>query len=164
MRSSASSRPRSRSGYLLASVVGLALLGAALVGCGGAATAAPPDATLGVTDAWVRPPVGPDRPAAGYVTITNPGGTADALVGASSPIAMSVEIHETTMDSSGMAGMHPIPRLEVAAGGTVKLEPGGYHMMLMGTGDKLKIGDTVEITLQFEHAGTVVVKAEVRAG
>ncbi|MEO8462330.1 MAG: copper chaperone PCu(A)C [Chloroflexota bacterium] len=150
--------------HFLASVAALALLGAALVGCGGSQTAAPSAATPVVTNAWVRPPVGPDRPAAGYLTITNPGGTTDALVGASCSIAMSVEIHETTTDSSGMTGMHPIHRLEILAGGTVKLEPGGYHMMLMGTGDKLKIGDKVEITLQFEQAGTVVVEAEVRAG
>ncbi len=164
MRSSRSSRPRGLSRHFLAGVVGIAIVGAALVGCGGSQLGAPPAAAPIVTNAWVRPPAGPDRPAAGYLSITNPGGTPDALVGASSSIAMSVEIHETTTDSSGMTGMHPMPRLEIPAGGTVKLEPGGYHMMLMGTGDKLKIGDKIEITLQFEQAGTVVVEAEVRAG
>jgi copper(I)-binding protein len=107
--------------------------------------------------------MGADRPAAGYMTITNPGGVADALVAVSSPIAMSCEIHETSMDSSGMAGMHPIDRLEIPAGGTVTLEPGGYHLMLMDT-QAMTVGGTVELRLEFEKAGTVVVEVEVREG
>jgi copper(I)-binding protein len=40
-------------------------------------------------------------------------------------VAASVEIHETSLDSSGMAGMHPVDPIPVPAGGIVKLEPGG---------------------------------------
>jgi copper(I)-binding protein len=76
---------------------------------------------------------------------------------------MSCEIHETSMDSSGMAGMHPIERLEIPAGGTVTLEPGGYHLMLMDA-EAMTVGSTVELRLEFEGAGTVVVQAEVRGG
>lgn len=143
-------------------LIGLLALAAGLAGCGSAATA-PPALTPEVTGAWVRPPIGADRPAAGYLTIANPGDEADALVGVTSPIAMSCEVHETTMDSSGMAGMDPIDRLEIPAGGTVTLEPGGYHIMLMEAG-AMTVGDTVELRLEFEKAGTVVVQAEVREG
>ena len=119
---------------------------------------------VAIADAWVRPPMGADLPAAGYLTITG-GDAADALVAASSPAARTVEIHETTPGMSGMTAMHPVGRIDVAAGGTVKLEPGGYHLMLMGPDTQAIVaGATVEITLTFEEAGEVVVEAEVRAG
>jgi copper(I)-binding protein len=153
-----SRRSSRRVGALLA-VVGLAAV--TLGACSAGASTAPSAATPVISDAWVRPPIGADRPAAGYLTITNPGVTADALVGVTSPIAMSCEIHETSMDSSGMAGMHPIDRLEIPAGGTVALEPGGYHLMLMDS-QAMTVGTTVELRLEFEGAGTVVVQAEVR--
>jgi hypothetical protein len=108
--------------------------------------------------------MGPDRPAAGYLAITNPGGGADALVSASSPIATSVELHESTADASGMMAMHPVDRIDIEAGGTVKLEPGGYHLMLMGVTRMPAVGETVELTLTFEKAGDVVIQAEVKAG
>jgi len=145
----------------LLAVAGLAAT--ALGACSTGASTAPSGAKPVISDAWVRPPIGADRPAAGYLTITNPGAAADALVSVTSPIAMSCEIHETTMDSSGMAGMHPIDRLEIPAGGTVTLEPGGYHLMLMES-QAMTVGSTVELRLEFEQAGTVVVQAEVREG
>ena len=121
--------------------------------------------TIGVTvtDPWVRPPAGPDRPAAAYLTIEAIGDRSDALLAVSSPAAARCEVHETSMDSSGMAGMHPIERLEIPAGATVKLEPGGYHIMLMEPRE-IVAGQTIELSLEFEKAGTVIVTAEVRGG
>ena len=77
---------------------------------------------------------------------------------------MEVEIHETIPGMSGMAGMRPVERIDVAAGAVVRLEPGGYHLMLMGVGSGLAADQTVEITLTFENAGDIVVQAEVRQG
>lgn len=117
-----------------------------------------------VSDAWVRPPMGSDRPAAGYLTITG-GDAADALIAASSPIATDTQVHETMAGMSGMTGMQEVDRIDVAAGETVKLEPGGYHIMFMDPdASMLTVGETVEITLTFETAGDVTVQAEVRAG
>lgn len=156
-----SSRRCLRRAAALLAVAGLAAV--ALGACSTGATTAPSAATPVISDAWVRPPMGADRPAAGYLTIMNPGAAPDALIGVTSPIAMSCEIHETSMDSSGMAGMQPIDRLEIPAGGTVTLEPGGYHLMLMGA-EAMTVGSTVELRLEFETAGTVVVQAEIREG
>ena len=143
------------------------VLAAVLAGCGGSAASASPESSTAsvptVTGAWVRPPLGPDRPAGGYLTITGAPGSADALVSARSEVAASVEIHETTADASGMAAMHPIQRLDIPAGGTVRLEPGGYHLMLMGVSVPLVVGETVEITLTFETAGEVTIQAQIRA-
>jgi copper(I)-binding protein len=116
-----------------------------------------------VSGAWVRPPMGADRPAAGYLTITG-GSEADALIAASSPISIDVQVHETTESADGM-GMQEVERIDIAAGATVMLEPGGYHIMfMMPDPEALAVGGTVEITLTFEKGGEVVVQAEVRAG
>jgi copper(I)-binding protein len=119
--------------------------------------------SLTVSEAWVREAPMTDRPGAAYLVIANSGGQADALVGASSPAAASVEVHETVAAASGMTAMHPVERIEVPAGGSVRLEPGGYHLMLMGLKDPLVGGETVQLDLQFERAGTLSVQAVVRA-
>jgi len=159
--------PVSWTSFGLASAI-LLVVAACSSGSGTASASATPasmtPAAPTVSDAWVRPPMGPDRPAAGYLTITNPGGEADALLSVSSPIATSVEIHETTPDASGMMAMHPVERIEIQAGGSATLEPGGYHLMLMGVTEMPAVGETVELTLTFEKAGDVVVQAEVKAG
>jgi copper(I)-binding protein len=117
-----------------------------------------------IADAWVRPPMGPGQPAAGYMTITAPSGGADALIGASSPVAAAVEIHETSTDASGMMGMRPVDRVELPSGSPVALEPGGYHLMLMNLDGDLEAGDTIDLVLEFENAGEKTVRAAIREG
>lgn len=142
----------------------VALATAACSSSGGSASAAPSGAaTPTVSGAWVRPPMGANLPGAGYLTITG-GSAADALIKASSPIAGEVQIHETMAGMSGMTGMQPVDQIEIPAGGTVKLEPGGYHLMLMDLKEVPAVGSTVQLTLTFQTAGDVVVQAEVRAG
>jgi copper(I)-binding protein len=68
------------------------------------------------------------------------------------------------MPGSGMLGMQKIDRLEIPAGGSVELKPGSYHLMLIGPTQELTVGDTIEMTLDFEKAGPVKVTAEVREG
>lgn len=143
-----------------ATIVASLVVALFLVGCG---SGAPTGSAPTISGAWVRPPQGMDRPAAGYLVITG-GSAADALLRASSPIAGKVEIHETTMDSSGMTGMHPTSRIEIPAGGTVTLQPGGYHLMLMAVTGTITVGGTVQIELTFEKAGTITIRAEVKQG
>jgi hypothetical protein len=77
-----------------------------------------------------------------------------------SSIAMASPLASTSGD---MMGMEPVARLEIPAGGTVQLAPGGYHIMLIGLTKDLNVGDTVQVTLKFEKAGDVTVTAQVRA-
>ena len=150
-----------------ATFIFVAMLVAAACSSGGSASNAGAAAGSGtavtVADAWVRPPMSPGLPAAGYLTITG-GGAADALGSAKSPIAGEVQIHETMAGGSGMTGMQPVDKIDVPAGATVKLEPGGYHLMLMNVTEMPAVGSTVQLTLTFEGAGDVVVQAEVKAG
>jgi len=141
----------------IALVGAVAIIAAALSGCSSGAPT--------VADPWVRLPAtaAADQTAA-YMTITNPGSSADALLSASSPAAKTVELHQSTTDASGMTSMTPVARLEIPAGGSVELKPGGYHLMMMGLLYQLMDGSKVDIDLVFEKAGKVTVKAEVRQG
>lgn len=133
-----------------------------LAAAGCSATATSPPGSLSVSGAWVRPPATPGLPAAGYLTIRNQGAAAEVLLGVTSPVAGSVEIHRTTT-SSGMTGMQPVDSIHIPAGGTVTLEPGGFHLMLQDV-QELTVGETVDLVLTFERAGAITVKAEVRNG
>lgn len=96
-----------------------------------------------------------------YVTLANTGRAADALVGASTDAARVVEVHETVMES-GMAMMRPVQKIDVPSGGTVRLKPGGYHLMLIDLTRPLKQGEAVNVTLTFSGAGKIPVTATVR--
>jgi len=152
-------------------VAALALATSVLAGC----SAGGGTAGITVTDAWARTSPMVAAAGAAYMVIENTGTETDALLGASSPAAATVEVHETykveaesPMASDGMGGgmmgMRPISRLEVPAGGSVELKPGGYHVMLIDLTADLTAGSTIEITLRFENAGEVKVTAEVREG
>lgn len=75
---------------------------------------------------------------------------------------------DTTGDSgdhgNGMMTMREVDSVAIPAGGTVKLEPGGYHIMLLKLTKDLAVGDTIEVTLDFESAATATVTAEVQEG
>jgi copper(I)-binding protein len=152
-------------GLLLAALV----VGSTAAGCssGGAS------ADLTITDAWARPSSATASAGAAYMTIQNNGTATDALVGASSPAATTVEVHETVVmgspapgasDDGAMMGMQPVKRLEIPAGATVELKPGSYHVMLIGLKQDLKAGATIEITLTFEKAGELSLSVPVKEG
>ena len=82
------------------------------------------------------------------------------LIGASSPIAAAVEIHQTTMENDVMR-MTPVDVMVIPAQGQVEFAPGGYHVMLVGLVEPLVIGDTFEITFLFEELGELLVMVEV---
>jgi copper(I)-binding protein len=124
----------------------------------------PSAGSIRVEDAWARPSMGMERAAAAYLVLVNETGQADALVSADSPAAATVELHETTAGASGMMAMHPVDRIDLPADGRVALEPGGLHVMLIDLVAELAVGDTIELTLTFEHAAPVTVSATVREG
>jgi periplasmic copper chaperone A len=148
-----------------AALAALSLVVAACSGGASPSTSASQGAgTIKVEGAWARPSMGMERAVAVYMTLTNETGTADALVGAESPAAATVEVHETTADPSGQMAMHPVEKIDLPAGGTVELKTGGYHIMLIDLTGDLMAGDEVEVTLHFDQAPDVVVTAEVREG
>ena len=96
-----------------------------------------------------------------YLKITNEGGSADVLLGVETDIG-TAELHETKMDENDVMRMGPIPNVEIPAGGSINLEPGGKHIMLLNLKQGLNPGDRITLTLTFQQTGSMIVEAEVR--
>jgi len=117
---------------------------------------------LHITNAHARATVTSQQAGGAYVTIENKGKLADKLVGASSPVAKSVEIHTMAMEGNVMR-MREVGQIEIPASGRLDMKPGeGYHLMLMGLRQPLKAGDSFPLTLNFEKAGKAEVKVKVQ--
>lgn len=117
---------------------------------------------LVITQAWSRATPAGAKVAGGYLTIENKGAAPDRLLSGTGDIAGKVEIHEMAMNN-GVMTMRPLDKgLVVEPGKTVKLAPGGYHVMLMDLKEPLKQGDKVPLTLEFEKAGKVVLSLDVQ--
>ena len=131
-----------------------------------AATAAAHDYKLGaleIAHPWARA-TPPSAPAGGgFLKITNTGATADRLVSVSSPAAALTQIHEMKMDGNVMRMREVEKGLDIPAGGSVTLAPGGLHLMLMDLKGPLKQGTRVPVTLVFEKAGKIDVELAVEA-
>ncbi|MFH2071261.1 MAG: copper chaperone PCu(A)C [Actinomycetota bacterium] len=140
-------------------LVGLVVLAAGAAACGG-------DDGVRVAGAWARTSPAMADAGAVYLQITAPGG--DRLIGVSvdPAVAAMAQIHETVTaegEAEGMGAMtmQEVGSIDLPAGETVALEPGGFHVMLMQLAVPLEAGQTLEITLTFEEAGTMVVEVPV---
>jgi periplasmic copper chaperone A len=109
---------------------------------------------------WSRATAAGQSVGAGFVTLRNPGDTADKLLSASSDVAGKVELHAHINDN-GVMKMRPVPEIEVPAKGSVTLAPGGFHLMLIGLKAPLTEGQHVPLTLVFEKAGAVTTQLMV---
>jgi periplasmic copper chaperone A len=96
-----------------------------------------------------------------YLTIVNSGSVSDDVIAASSDAAASVELHES-YEESGMMMMRPMTKLRVPAGGKLEMKPGGYHIMLINLKRELKAGQVINLTLVFQKAGIIPVKAKIK--
>lgn len=98
----------------------------------------------------------------GYLKVVNKGG-ADRLIAVQSDAAGKVELHEMAV-IDGVMKMRPLDKgLEVPAGGTLELKPGGFHVMFIGLKKPFVSGDKIKGTLVFEKAGKVDVDFNVEA-
>lgn len=131
-------------------------------GCGG-------DEELRVEGVWARTSPAMADAGAVYLQVTSP--VADRLMGASvdPTVAAMTQIHETVMvagegegEGMGTMMMQEVGIIDLPAGETVSLQPGGYHIMLMRLGSPLEVGQTFDVTLTFENAGTRTYQVEVR--
>jgi copper(I)-binding protein len=104
----------------------------------------------------------PNQPVAGaFLTITNNGTEDDVLIAVSSPISQRGEVHEMKMDGDTMKMREMADGLVIPAGETVELKPGGYHLMFMQLNEPLIEGETVEMTLEFQNAGSITVPVAI---
>ncbi len=96
-----------------------------------------------------------------YMVLMNEGSSDDALLSAKTDIAEIVELHQTKIENDVMK-MSPVPNVPVPAGDSVKLEPGGLHVMLINLKEELVPGKKISLTLNFEKSGPMTVEAEIR--
>jgi periplasmic copper chaperone A len=102
-------------------------------------------AEVTVQDAWVRATVPGQKTSGAFMQLTS---TTDAtLVGARSPAAGVVEIHEMAMGENMTMKMRAVPGIELPAGKAVALKPGGYHIMLLDLKDTVQAGGKLRLTL-----------------
>ena len=112
---------------------------------------------------WSRQSPAAADVAAGFMTITNNGKEDDRLVGATSAVSSSGQIHDMKMVGDVMK-MEELPDgVVIPAGGTVKLKPKSLHIMFVGLKQQVMEGEEFTGTLTFEKAGTVTVDYEVAA-
>jgi hypothetical protein len=117
---------------------------------------------LVITQAWSRATPNGAKIAGGYLTIENKGSAPDRLIGGAGDIAGKIEVHEMAMNN-GVMTMRPLDKgLTIEPGKTVKLAPGGSHLMMFDLKGPLKQGDKVPVTLELEKAGKVQVSLDVQ--
>lgn len=145
--------------------------GAGAAAAGAGVVAATADGIAAV-DPWARVAIMPEPPAEGpappvnsaaYLVLRNGTADADALLAVETPVADTAEIHNVTMDD-GVMRMRAVDSVAVPAGGQTALEPGGFHVMLIGLRKPLQEGDSVPLTLRLRSGRTLQLTAPVRRG
>lgn len=114
--------------------------------------------SLKIETPWTRAMPPGSKVGGGFLIISNSGDEADTLLSLTTPRADRGEVHEMSMDGGVMKMRELEDGLEIPAGGTVELKPGGYHVMFMGVTEGFKEGETIDGVLVFEKAGEVPVK------
>ena len=99
---------------------------------------------------------------AAFLTLTNTGSTPDQLVGAASPAAGRVELHQMIRDGEVMRMRELAGGIALPPGQAVVLRPGGLHVMLLGLTQPLEQGQALPLTLRFAQAGEVTVQLAVQ--
>lgn len=150
--------------FLAPALLGLALLATpALANDGCAADQVFTAGDLSISGAFSRATLPQAKVAGGYLTITNTGTAPDRLLGGSSAAAKAVQVHQMQMVGDMMKMSQVEGGLEIPAGGSVTLDPGGYHLMLMDIAQPLKADECLALTLKFEKAGEVPVTLAIGA-
>jgi hypothetical protein len=137
----------------------LIAISVALAGLIGTALAQSP-APVEITEPWVRATVPAQKATGAFMQLRSAQGS--RLVEVKSPVASAVEIHEMKM-ADGVMQMRAVPGVELPAGQTVELKPGGYHIMLLDLKQQMKDGETVPLTLVVEGKDKKRQSIEVRA-
>lgn len=114
-------------------------------------------------EVWARTGV-KDGNGAVYMVLHNHSSKADELVGAASDVAQTVELHKSEVNDQGVMVMLKQDSIPLSANGEVIMEPGGYHIMLIGLKRDLKEGDTFKVTLKFKSSPDLTLDVAVRGG
>ena len=113
------------------------------------------NAHIEVSNSWAR--LIPNGMGALFLEIQNSHPESDILTQASSPNARSVMIHQTERKNNITSMKHLMKGINIPANGNISLKPGSYHIMLSGLDKDLKLGDKIEVTLEFNKNESITV-------
>lgn len=111
---------------------------------------------------YVNAPIPGQGAIAGYLSITNSGDEDDTLIGFSSAVAQMVQLHESSM-SEGMMSMKHLPSIVVPAGGSLQMQPGGFHLMIMGVDNEVFEAGSLDIDIQFASGAMITVTLPIKS-
>jgi periplasmic copper chaperone A len=135
----------------------------ALIAAGPAAAADYDVGSIHIAQPWARATPKGAASGAAYMTITTHGSKPDRVSCTASDASKQCEIHSMTMDN-GVMQMRPVEGgLEIKPGDTVMLRPSSFHVMLVDLTHPLEQGQSVELTLKFDNAGTIKVQYPIMA-
>lgn len=115
-----------------------------------------------ISNAWTRS-ASKDGNGAVYFLLQNHSAGADELTAVSSDVAAAVEIHESKMEGDVMQ-MKQVTSIPLDGKASVEFAPGGYHVMLIGLKQDVKLGDQIQITLQFVNHEDITINVPVQDG
>ena len=118
------------------------------------------ESKITIDSAWIREAPPATSVLAAYMTIKNDSETDQQITGMESPDFESAEIHRTVVED-GVAKMLPVAALNLAAGDSVSLEPGGLHVMLFDPQRPLREGDTATLIVHTASGAAISVQATV---
>ena len=111
--------------------------------------------SLMIEGAFARASSGHGKNSAAYLSIHNHSPNDDYLIEAKTNVAAMTSIHNHINDK-GIMKMRAVQQIAIPANDTIKLQPGGFHIMLMGLKKPLLEGDKFDLTLVFKKAGNVL--------
>ncbi len=114
-----------------------------------------------VSGAYIRATVKGAQVGGAYLSIANAGSDPDTLTGASSDAAKDITLHQMSMNGNVMEMAAVEGGLAVPAGGSVSLDPMGYHLMLTGMAHQFLEGQCVSMVLHFARAGDIPIELNV---
>jgi copper(I)-binding protein len=114
-------------------------------------------------EVWSRPAVNGGNGAV-YMVIHNHTRRPDQLIGAESAVAQTVELHKSEVNDQGVMVMLKQDAIDLPADGEIIMQPGGYHIMLLGLKQDLKVGDTFEVVLKFRSHPDLRLQVTVKEG
>lgn len=114
-----------------------------------------------IEDAWSRASIGTSRPGVAYMTLRNAGAEPVVVTGLRTDLAMMPMIHATSTDAQGVTRMLHMEAVEIPAGETVALEPGGLHVMLMDLQRPMVEGESYTLAVIFADRTEATVEVPI---
>ncbi|MGL5007547.1 MAG: copper chaperone PCu(A)C [Plesiomonas sp.] len=120
-------------------------------------------ANVSIAQPYARATVANANVSAVFLTLFNPESDTRKLVAISTPFAQKAEMHQSTTNAQGVMSMQAVEQITLPAKGTVILQPGGLHIMLLNLHQALPEGTTVPLILTFDNGQQAQVEAVVKA-